>query len=451
MHPAMALSLYKIAQKLRGEMVFSALAKLEETQWYSSQKLRNYQFILLRQILNHAYQNVTALREKYDAVGFHPNDLKSFNDLRLLPVMTKKELHARHDEFVAADRKYRYTCDSTSGSSGPATLVYTDRDAAAFEHSAFMRSLQWWNVQYGVKIAKFWGTQLDQKRIIKDKIRDISLNRITLSTNNINEKMLLRHYNRIIKFKPKVIHGFTSAIHEFAKFCKNYRISEFNFGVDLVITTGEVLHDFQKKDIEDIFGKVIMDEYGCAEVGPIAYTCPSGGRHLMSDYLIVETLSENNGYCDGSKGDVLITNLINKVMPLVRYKLNDVIALSDQACPCGRGLPLIKKIYGKTPDVIRTPEGNIVHGLSFDYLPKYFEGRIKRFFILQEKIDLLRVNILPDNGFTEHTKSEFSDKLRKLVGKEINIFFEVHENELPRERSGKQRLIISEIKEDRLS
>jgi len=418
---------------------------MEKTQWYSRKEIEKYQLTLLKSIMEHAYKNVKAYEDKYNSAGFHPKDLKSLEDLKLVPILLKEELHEKHSDFVAENKNYKYTCDSTSGSSGPATYVYTDRSAAAFEHAAAIRSWQWWNVKYGVKVARFWGTQLDKKRVYSDILRDTALNRITLSTNNLNETMLKKHYTRLTKFKPKVIYGFTSAIHEFTKFCKANKLSLNNSEVDLVVTTGEILNDFQKKDIENLFGNVIMDEYGCAEVGPIAFTCPSGGKHLMAEYLIVETVTDNSGYCDGSKGEVLITNLINKVMPLIRYKLNDVIALSDKTCPCGRKTPLIRKIYGKTPDVIRTPEGNTVHGLSLDYLPKYFEGKIKRFVILQEQIDALKIKILPDKGFTEKTKAEFTEKLRSLVGNTVKIIFEVYEEELPREPSGKQRFFVSKI------
>ena len=427
---------------MRNERVLPTLKYLEATQWYPTEYMKDLQFRLLREIVEHAYANVRYYRKKFDDVGFVPEELNSLDDLAKIPVLTKADLHARHHELIASDKKYTYSVDSTSGSSGPATFVYTDRNASAFERAAVFRSWHWYGMDCGMRTVRFWGTQLDKKRIVVDRVRDLVLNRRTLATNDINERRLFTYYEKIVKFRPQIIYGFTSAIYEFCVFLEEHDLDICEQFVGLVIATGEVLHNFQKERIENVFKARVMNEYGSAECGPITYSCPEGGHHVMAEYLIVEVVDNKESEGEGDTGEVIVTHLRNKVMPLIRYTLGDYASTREDNCKCGRGLPMISNIQGRVIDFIRTPDGRVVHGLSFDYLPKYYDGQIKQFQIVQNEMDSIKVALVKDTKFSNDTLAEFEKKLRLLVGNEIRIEFVLYGDYLPREGTGKQRMVI---------
>lgn len=442
MHHRLAKCIYRVVQGVRNERLLPALKYLEATQWYPTEDIKELQFRLLIELVEHAYASVPYYRKKFDDVGFYPAALNSLDDLAKIPVLTKADLHTRHHELIASDKKYTYSVDSTSGSSGPATSVYTDRNASAFERAAVFRSWRWYGMDFGMRTVRFWGTQLDKRRIAVDRVRDLVLNRRTFATNDINKRRLFTYYEKIVKFRPQIIHGFTSAIYEFCVFLEDHDLDISEQFVGLVIATGEVLHNFQKEKIEKVLKARVMNEYGSAEFGPITYSCPSGGHHVMAEYLIVEVANNEGCKVEWNTGEVIVTHLRNKVMPLIRYKLGDYASTGENNCECGRGLPMIRNIQGRVIDFIRTPDGRVVHGISFDYLPKYFDGQIKQFQVVQNEMDCIKVALIKDTMFSNDTLAELEKKLRLLVGDEIRIKFVLYGDYLPREGTGKQRMVI---------
>jgi phenylacetate-CoA ligase len=186
----------------------------------------------------------------------------------------------------------------------------------------------------------------------------------------------------------------------------------------------------------------VYTEYGCAEFGPIAFECEAGELHTAAENAHIEV--EDNGHsCNNDcRGNLIITELNNYGMPLIRYKIGDMGILTDHQCACGRQLPVLKEISGREVDFIETPEGNIIHGVSFDYLPKYFLEEIKQFQIIKENPGNLLINIVKGNKFNTDTLKRFEEKLRSLIGKSTHVDFRSVE-QIPRDKSGKLRFIIS--------
>lgn len=440
MNATFARRLHKFIQHIRGEKVFECLSELEQTQWYPVEKLKDIQWKKIKAIITHAYDNVPYYRQKFDEHGINPNKIKDLSDLKYIPILTKKELRENAPRLIAKDRKYRFSQDVTSGSSGPVTTVFTDRNAAAFQHAAVFRAYRWMGLDIGDKIARFWGTQLDVKRKIKDLIKDFLLNRITFSTHFLDDKTMFSYYQKLKNFKPRAIYGFTSAIYEFAQFIFRNELPIKNLDIKTIITTGELLFSYQRQVIEKTFNCRVYNEYGCAEFGPIAYECPHGNLHIMAENLYVEIENQT----DDGRGELIITELNNFVMPLIRYKLGDIGIVSYSKCTCGRELPVLKEISGRALDFVKTPDGRVIHGIYFDYLPKYFLGEIRQFQIVQEEIHTICVNIVKDSGFNKHTLQKFEKKLREVVGTKVDIIFEFKEA-IPRENTGKFHFVISKL------
>lgn len=444
MNDAFARKLYKFIQHLRGEKVVECLEKLERSQWYPVKKVKKIQWNKIKKIIIHAYNNVPYYRTKFDEHGITPNKIKELNDLKYIPMLTKEELKENSSNLIARDGKYRFSEDSTSGSSGPSTIVFTDRNASAFQHAAVFRAYHWMGLDVGDKLVRFWGTQLDFRRKFKDGIRDLMLNRITFSTHALDKHSMCRYYKKFERFNPRIIYGFTSAIYEFAKFITENELRTNDLNIKAIIATGEPLFSYQRELMGTVFRCSVCNEYGCAEFGPIAYECPEGQLHIMAENVYVE-IEENGETLDyGKQGNLVVTELNNFGMPLIRYKLGDVGVLAHNECECGRGLSILKEVSGRAVELIRTPEGHTIHGVSFDYLPKYFSEEIKQFQIIQEDLESLRINVVKDKQFCDETIKKFEQKLRMLVGKRMRLDFAFNQ-QIHRDKTGKYRFINSKL------
>jgi phenylacetate-CoA ligase len=298
-------------------------------------------------------------------------------------------------------------------------------------------------VGIGERLVRFWGTQLDARRRTKDAIKDFLLNRRTFSTHALDPESLAKYHNELVRNQPIAIYGFTSAIYEFARFIADSDLGSAAITLKGILVTGEPLFGHQRELMEDVFRCRVYNEYGCAEFGPVAYECPECELHIMAENVHVE-IERAGGESASGRGNLIMTELNNSGMPIIRYRMGDVGILSTGACSCGRGLPVLKEISGRLLDSVHTPDGKKVHGMYFEYLPKYFIGEIRQFQIVQEDLGHIRVRVVRDPQFNESTLSRFEGEIRKVIGQSVAVEFVV-EAEISREATGKNRLVVSRI------
>ena len=434
-------NIYKIIQRIKGKRVFHVLNQMEESQWYDHKKIKELQWEKIKNIIMHSYSNIPYYKHTFMKAGITPDDINSFDDLKRIPVLTKNDLRNEQHALLSKKNNSIYTKYSTSGSTNVPSVVYADRNSEAYRHAAVFRSYRWIGFDAGDKIARFWGTQLDFKKNINDKIKDLLLNRITFSTKSLDHNSLLSYYNNLIRYRPKAIYGFSSAVFEFAQFLKSQNLPVEKTGIKGIIVTGERILPFQRELIEDVFKCKVFNNYACEEFATIAFECPQNNLHLMSENVYVEVEKAED---DTANGNLLITDLNNYLMPLIRYRIGDIGNISYENCSCGRGLPVLKEISGRTVDFIKTPDGKIIHGISFDYLPKYFLNEIKQFQIIQEHTDVITVNLVKDKEFNNSTIQNFQNRLRNIVGDEVKLNIVSKEN-IPRMSRGKFRFVISKL------
>lgn len=432
---------YALGQKLRGENVYKVLTQLEESQWYSQDKLKLIQWQAIKRILSHAYVNIPFYRQTFDQARIKPDDIREWDDLHQIPILTKNEIRNNANLLKAVDKKYRCSKYSSSGSTGPSSIVLADRNTEAYRHAAVFRTRKWMGIDILDKMVMFWGVQLHRRGRFKDIFKDFFLNRKTISTHVLDENTFIYYHKIINRFKPKIIYGFTSAIYEFARLIKSKDLPMSSFPIKAVLVTGESLFSYQREMIEKVMKCKVFEQYGAEEFGPLAYECPEGNLHTMAENVFIE-VENHDGV--GKRGNLLITSLNNFAMPLIRYRIGDIGELSQSKCTCGRGLPLVGEITGRSVDCIRTPDGKIMHGINFDYLPKYFLNEIKQFQIVQNNINAVCVNIVKDDGFNDATLAEFETKLREVIGEKLKTDFKVLES-IPKEKTGKSRFVVTTL------
>jgi phenylacetate-CoA ligase len=443
MHSGLALVTYKLIQLCRGERVFDALHDLEKSQWDAHETIGQLQWEKLKRLVRHAYDHVPYYRAMYDAAGFHPERLQTANDVRLIPPISKQVVRDNAEDLIAQDREYRFSEDSTSGSSGPTTIVYTDRTALAYQHAAVFRAYRWMGLRIGERLIRFWGIQLDARRKLKDSLKDHLLNRRTFSTHGLDKESLDRYYTQLVRFQPAAFYGFTSGIYEFARYVKESSLPLGKVHLKAIIVTGEPLLTHQREIIESVFECRVFNEYGCAEFGPVAYECPKGALHITAENVLVEVEAGEDRSQSG-RGNLIMTELNNSGMPMVRYRMGDVGILASEPCECGRGLPVLKEITGRSLDFVQTADGRKVHGMYFDYLPKYFIGEIHQFQIIQEDLQHITIRVVKDGAFNDGTIPRFEEKLRRVLGDSVVLHYKL-EDVAFREATGKHKLVVSKI------
>ena len=300
----------------------------------------------------------------------------------------------------------------------------------------------WAGVGIGDRQARFWGVPFGFGGRLKCKMIDFISNRIRLSAFSFDEESLRNYYIKLMTFKPAYLYGYVSFIETFARFVESNGLP-LPFKLKCVIVTSEVLTEITRKYLEEVFNCRVFNEYGCGEVGSIAHECEVGNLHIMSENLIIEILAGGEHALDSEVGEIVITELNNYVMPLIRYRLSDFGEYTMNSCNCGRGLPIIRRIIGRAYDIIRGPDGRLFHGEFFLYIfeeVKKLNLGVRQFQVIQTGSCELRIRIVPDRNFSDETKRYILGYLVNRMGTKINVQFEIVDT-IPREPSGKIRLV----------
>jgi phenylacetate-CoA ligase len=202
-----------------------------------------------------------------------------------------------------------------------------------------------------------------------------------------------------------------------------------------------VLTDSERHTIEKVFNSPVFNHYGCEEIGTIASECKAHeGLHVFGEGLYLEIESDN----EVMPGRMLITDLVNYAMPLIRYDIGDAAILMSGKCPCGKTLPRLKEVSGRTADFLYTPDRKPVFGISIlDTFVIHIPG-FKQVQIVQDAYDHLNFRIVKDNRFSEESLDQLKRNVIEIFGDRMRYDLEyVEQIELtPR---GKFRFSICRI------
>jgi phenylacetate-CoA ligase len=307
------------------------------------------------------------------------------------------------------------------------------------------RGYGWAGARMGRRTLYLWGLALEgpmKPRQIKDRIYHGAFNRRMLNAFLMSESRMPEYAAEINAFRPDVIVGYAGPLLRMAEW-----ILAEGFPVhrpQSILSAAEALHDVQRKVIEKAFGCPVFNTYGCREFMLIASECEQhDGLHLSADHLRVELVNLQSTPSGESIGEVAVTDLHNYGMPLLRYANGDLATPAAGVCPCGRGLPLLKRVDGRKLDTLLTTDGHLLPG---EYIVYAFLNVpcIKRYQVVQRELGTLDITIVPDVGFGESTKALIREEVAKAVGDSMAIRFHLAED-IPPSASGKFRVAIREI------
>ncbi len=323
--------------------------------------------------------------------------------------------------------------------------VFVDDTAQQFKRACTLRSNEWSGWRLGERIAILWGAEENARKGFRAWLRNALLERTTLlDTLKITVESMSRFATALRKHPPSLIFGHAHSLYLFAQFLSSKK--DDSIRPQGIISTAMVLHDWEARAIEEVFQCNVTNRYGCEEVSLIACQCERhAGLHVNADGLYVEILRPDGSPCEpGKPGRVVVTDLLNHAMPILRYEVGDMACWAGRDCSCGRGLPLLEKIEGRVADYVVTPNGEWVSGIS---LTDHFNTRIPgviQMQIVQEALDQFTFRIVRGADFGPQSQERICALVAEHFGPEA-VYECKFVDHIPQEPSGKYRFCISKV------
>jgi phenylacetate-CoA ligase len=421
--------------------IMGNLRSLEESQYWPRERILELQRERLKKLLVHAYENTGFYRKRFDDAGFNPYSFRHADELTVIPILTKEQIREHIGSLVA--RNY-LPADihpaETGGTSEVKMRFFRDNKSLSMKEAAIYRFGRWAGWNFGDYMGLVWPAHQDFMgyNTWKSRIRNEFYKRqVLFAAALIDDRACEGYLRQVEKKRPTTILAFSSPIHELAKYMARQGID--NVRLKGLITTGEPLYDHQRKLAADMFHCDVLDSYRSREAGPMAQECEAHqGMHINAECLYLEL--DKKKQMAGSKGEagsVIVTDLLNYGMPLIRYSMNDMAVMSDKSCPCGRNLPMIDKIVGRALDVFVTPGGKLVSTIALVmYMVNAAPGFIGQMQVIQDAADHLLFKMtrdpLPSREVMDHQRKIID----KLFGAQMKITYEFLDK-IPSEKSGK--------------
>lgn len=417
---------------------------LEKTQWLSNDDLQILQIKRLKDFLIDVQQCVPYYRSLFEQLHFDPASICSLDDLQRVP-LTDKPLIRSQSEQLKADNATGLTRFNTGGSSGEPLIFYIGNKRVSHDVAAKWRATRWWDVDIGDVEAVIWGSPIelgsqDKIKLIRDKLLRTHL----IPAFEMSPAKLDGFIQQIRGLRPKMLFGYPSALAHIASHAQKTGQALDNLGIKVAFVTSERLYDYQREKIEQVFSCPVANGYGGRDAGFIAHQCPDGSMHITAEDIIVEIV-DNNGRVmpNGEAGEIVITHLATSDFPFIRYRTGDVGVLSDELCSCGRGLPLLKEIQGRTTDFIVAQDGTILHGLALIYVLRDLPG-VDSFKIIQHSIDNTQVQVVKNQVYEQQSELRIQTEFKQRLGQDVTINVD-YVSEIVKEKSGKFRYVISHV------
>ncbi len=403
--------LFPVHERLKGHDTVRVLREMERTQWRSPGELRALQLARLREYLLDVQQHVPVWRELFQDIGFDPAGMESLDDLRRLP-LTDKAFIRENTERLKADDASGLARFNTGGSSGEPLIFYIGKQRVSHDVAAKWRATRWWGVDLGDPEIVVWGSPIElgaQDRI--RQVRDALLRTRLLPAFEMSESRLDDFLREIRRMKPKMLFGYPSALAHIAGHARKRGMAMDDLGIQVAFVTSEKLYEHQREIITEVFGCPVANGYGGRDAGFIAHACPEGGMHITAEDIVVEIVDrEGRALPPGESGEIVVTHLATRDFPFIRYRTGDVGVLDDRLCSCGRGLPLLKEIQGRTTDFVVAQDGTVLHGLALIYVMRDLPG-IAEFKIIQESLERVRVQIVAKENFSRDSENRIKEGL----------------------------------------
>ena len=385
----------------------------------------------LTKIILHAYYNVPYYHRIFDSIGLVTNDIVRLEKFNKIPILTKDNLRTHYNDLLSKDYlKRKWYQNSSGGSTGEPTRFIQDKNYMKW----YMASNDYYYQKIldvdekNVKKIYLWGSPRDLFKGnigIKNNFTNWLTNTVILNSFTMNENKIKSYTGTINLYKPVIIRGYADSLYTIASFCNKNKIKIHS--PTRIISSAETLTPDMRKTIESTFETKVYDFYGSRETASIAGECKEGNIHIFSYNNYIEILDQNgNPSLENQDGRIIITNLHNYSMPLIRYEIGDTATNGPKKCKCGHFLPCLKKISGRLEEQFIKKDGSIVIGYFFVHLIGVLQnkGYIKKFQVIQEDYNRIRIRMILEKGLPNIEKQEIEKKIQFQMGSDCQIIWE---------------------------
>jgi phenylacetate-CoA ligase len=385
---------------------------LEELNWQRTKALVRY-----------AFEQVPYYQRRFREAGLHPDDLQGPETFVRVPVLTRQDLKGNFQDLVSVEAKPRQLRTvTTGGSTGEPVKVYHQKSVV--REAMRWRMLGWWGLGPGDDMASVYR---DMGASLKARLANTLLcwpsRRILLNASSLDTAPIRRFLEEFARLKPALLHGYVGAMDHLAQFMLDQKIQVPS--PKAIWVTSAPLTPVQQRRIESAFGAPVYDQYGSCEVYWLAAQCPAKGPlHMFHDVRRIEFLDKDNRPCrEGELGNIAVTDLENRLFPLIRYLNGDMSRRMSGLCSCGLTLPLMDKVRGRTTDIVKLPDGGCISG---DYLTTLFDDypdAVRRFQVHQKADYSIEILVVPEPAYEriDRCLADVSRLLRDRVRNEVPV------------------------------
>ena len=451
--------------------VVSCFNRLKKSEWLPPEQLKALQLERLKTLISYANTYIPFYRKRFEDIGLRPNDIKTLDDLRHIPLLGRDDVIDHHkdmvsvlfrDSIAAADsrpgdpgvpipfarfRKHKLVRNTSSGSTGAPTVFYEDGSRTALNWAHELRLKNWYGVAPGDRESRMVRISTDympKSRVIR--LRQILWNQLILPGVNLSDDDYDICHQKLSAFKPSAIWGFTSALAGLADYMVRSGKEFGGYRPNVAIGWAAPVYDHEKKVMEKAFQCPVSNIYGAREVGHIANKCPHGSFHINEENLLIETVHTDETVHNGP-GEIVATTLDCGPMPFIRFRMGDVGEIKPSDCGCGRSLDILANLLGRTGEIFVAKDGRMISPNFWcrTFMHGKVSGAVRRFQVIYTKEKNLRIKIEKDTGFSEETEAYLKDMVGKNFSPDTELTFDYVPKIAP-QLSGKYQMVVNESK-----
>jgi len=408
-------------------------------------KILENQFQRLSELLSEAEAHVPYYREMFRGLGIHSRDIRTLDDFAALPVLTKDIIRDRLSDLVREDmEKGKLVAGYSGGSTGVPLRFYRDPEHQDVSDAGIFRAMLQCGWEPGEMVGYFWGgnERLYSMSRLEFECRQYLRRKYQFDPFHSGPEEMERWWKTWERIRPQAAFGYTSTIARFAAYIADRakRVRPLRG----VFVTAEKLHAPQRDLISRVFNCRVYDFYGSSEVHNIATECPRGRMHVNSDFVVLEV--DRAGLEATEPAPFIVTSLVNRAMPFIRYRNDDCGYLADGSCECGSQFPLMELNISRLTDNFILPSGRVVHGEFFTHLMYGSEG-ISMFQFHQTTPHNVVLWIVPGPGGEQAREKAVRAAVEQVQQLDREVKVVVRETAaIPLSQAGKHRFTRSDVR-----
>ena len=422
---------------------------LKETEYLNIDVLEKLSEERLRKLLLHANSKVPYYTKLFRDKNVNLNKLSETSILKHIPLLTKADVRSNiHDSMISIDADInRLHRISTSGSTGEPFVCYADQFQLEMRWATTFRALEMTGWTFGQKSMRLWHQTLGMSRtqVLREKMDAWFMRRKFVPAFEFTEEKVNSLLESIDNWKPFLLDGYAESLN----FISSPGFKSIVWSPKAVMSSAQQLTVQTRNNIEGKFKTKLFDKYGSREFSGIAYQCNFGSYHVQSESYIVEILVDGRSAEPGEIGEIVVTDLNNLSVPLIRYMIGDLAReIVQKKCKCGRSSRQIGEIVGRTQALVACQNGVWLPGTFFAHFFKEYDFAIKQFQVIQKEVSSFQVLVVPTPQFSNQAWQAILNDLSEYIG-QTNVNLEIV-SEIPLLKTGKRTPVVSELSEVKL-